>query len=544
MFKINFQVLCGIMLLKSQFQIHIQSNIFSGNSSLLKTNNMKNLCFSLLFIILWSSPGFSQEFTGRVLDLKTKNPVAYATIQYAKNRGVVTNEEGYFSINLPASNLDNLLVSSMGFETQEFKSSQLENNIIYLKSKVIQLEDIFLSNKKLTGEEILERAKSRVAENYNFNLRKKRFFFRESNVSKVNKFLLDIDESTIPDINQELMDSISESIPKYSDSYKEVLGDFYGDYSQQKIEIIKAANLFNPQSKTSLNKLTNRLDDIFKENVKKNSYLKIKSGLFGVKVDAEEIAEERKENVKEEKEKKKPTPEELANAENDRRKEMVNSTNENISSILKNTFWKEDGIFDLFDKLNRYKYEVEEYTYFDNEIVYVIAFEPKGRSEFRGRVYVNTSDFGVHRIDYTNVKPLKKFRLLGISAIDDVYQGKMIFSKDENGKYVPRYFEQESGQSIGVDRPLTVIEKNKNVMGKRKQNELDMDILINISQLEKCQFVVYGSQELDDEITDETGSSQEFDFRTFKRYDPDFWKGYNIIEPNAAIREFTALQAD
>ena len=544
MFKINFQVLCGIMLLKSQFQIHIQSNIFSGNSSLLKTNNMKNLCFSLLFIILWSSPGFSQEFTGRVLDLKTKNPVAYATIQYAKNRGVVTNEEGYFSINLPASNLDNLLVSSMGFETQEFKSSQLENNIIYLKSKVIQLGDIFLSNKKLTGEEILERAKSRVAENYNFNLRKKRFFFRESNVSKVNKFLLDIDESTIPDINQELMDSISESIPKYSDSYKEVLGDFYGDYSQQKIEIIKAANLFNPQSKTSLNKLTNRLDDIFKENVKKNSYLKIKSGLFGVKVDAEEIAEERKENVKEEKEKKKPTPEELANSENDRRKEMVNSTNENISSILKNTFWKEDGIFDLFDKLNRYKYEVEEYTYFDNEIVYVIAFEPKGRSEFRGRVYVNTSDFGVHRIDYTNVKPLKKFRLLGISAIDDVYQGKMIFSKDENGKYVPRYFEQESGQSIGVDRPLTVIEKNKNVMGKRKQNELDMDILINISQLEKCQFVVYGSQELDDEITDETGSSQEFDFRTFKRYDPDFWKGYNIIEPNAAIREFTALQAD
>ncbi|MGA8854947.1 MAG: carboxypeptidase-like regulatory domain-containing protein, partial [Christiangramia sp.] len=374
---------------------------------------MKNLCFSLLFIILWSSPGFSQEFTGRVLDLKTKNPVAYATIQYAKNRGVVTNEEGYFSINLPASNLDNLLVSSMGFETQEFKSSQLENNIIYLKSKVIQLEDIFLSNKKLTGEEILERAKSRVAENYNFNLRKKRFFFRESNVNKVNKFLLDIDESTIPDINQELMDSISESIPRYSDSYKEVLGDFYGDYSQQKIEIIKAANLFNPQSKTSLNKLTNRLDDIFKENVKKNSYLKIKSGLFGVKVDAEEIAEERKENVKEEKEKKKPTPEELANAENDRRKEMVNSTNENISSILKNTFWKEDGIFDLFDKLNRYKYEVEEYTYFDNEIVYVIAFEPKGRSEFRGRVYVNTSDFGVHRIDYTNVKPLKKFRLLG-----------------------------------------------------------------------------------------------------------------------------------
>jgi hypothetical protein len=29
-----------------------------------------------------------------------------------------------------------------------------------------------------------------------------------------------------------------------------------------------------------------------------------------------------------------------------------------------------------------------------------------------------------------------------------------------------------------------------------------------------------------------------------KQYDPDFWKGYNIIEPNQAIKEFKAIDID
>lgn len=501
----------------------------------------------LLFFIgfLWASfaPVFSQGFTARIIDLETKKPVPFATIQYGPHKGTITNEDGVFVINASPKSIDLLEISSIGYQSIKVRPEDVSDNIIYLRSQVIQLDDVFLTNKKLTGREILERAKAKVTENYNFQLTKKRFFYRESNINRVNRFDLDIDESTIPDINQPLMDSISRSIPKYSDSYKEVLGDFYGNYSQQKIQIIKAANLYNPQSTTSLDKLTKKLDNIFRENVKKDSYLKIKSGLFGVKVDADELAEDRKESLAEAKEKE-PTTEELAKSETDKRNGLVNSANENISSVVSKTFWNEDSTFDLFDKLNRYKYQVKGYTYMGDEIVYVIEFEPKRGAEYKGKIYVNTGDFGVHRIDFTNVKPLKKFRLLGISAITDVYRGKLIFSKDENGKYVPRYLERESGQSFGIDRPLTLIEKNKNVLGRRKQNELDMDILINVSQLDKYQFVVYDTEQIDEEVFKKANASSKFDYQTFKRYDPEFWSGFNIIEPNMAIKEFTALQTD
>ncbi len=501
---------------------------------------MKNFLFSLFFFGIVIIPGFSQDFSARLLDLDTKRPVPYATIQYGAHKGTISNDEGVFAINASAEKFEKIVITSMGYEPREIMASEFTKADIFLKPQVIQLDDVFLSDKKLSGREILERAKEKVKENYDFELSKKRFFFRESSLNRVKRFDMNIKKSSIADISQELMDSISESIPKNSDSYKEVLGDFYGNYSDQKITILKAANLYNPQSTASLDKLTARLNDIFKANVKKNSYLKVKSGIFGVKVDPEEVQDE----IKEEKEaeNKQPTPEEIEKSELAKRDDLKSATVNGIKSVMKNMFWKEEGIFDLFDKLNRYKYKVEGYTYLDQEIVYVIEFAPKRAADFRGKIYVNTSDFGVHRIDFSNVKPLKKFRLLGISAIDDVYRGKMIFSKNENGKYVPRYIEKETGESFGIDRPLTLIEKNKNVIGRRKQNELDMDILINVGQLNKYQFVVYDSEALSKSDFELQEAGKEFDYKTFKKYDPAFWEGYNTIEPNAAIKEFTAIE--
>lgn len=501
---------------------------------------MKNFIFSVFLFLLTGLTAFSQEITARILDFITRKPIPYATIQYGPHQGTISNDEGVFSINAPEGSIKKINISSIGYEPLELVASQLNTSDIFLKSQVIQLDDVFLTNKKLTGREILERAKENIQKNYNFELSKKRFFFRESSLNQVRKFDMNIKESTIADINQALMDSISESIPKTTDAYKEVLGDFYGNYSSQKINILKAANLYNPQNTASLNQLTAKLDTIFKENVKKDSYLKIKSGLFGVKVDADELQEETREDKP--KEIKTPTSEEIAKSENNKMNDLKSSTIGGVKSMMQHMFWEEDGEFDLFDKLNRYEYEMKGFTNLDQDIVYIIEFSPKHGADFKGRIYINTEDFGIHRIDYSNVKPLKKFRLLGISSMDDVYRGKMIFSKDENGKYVPRYLEKETGESFGIDRPLTLIEKNKNVIGRRKQNELDMDILIKVSQLEKYQFVVYDSEELQKADFEKLETDKKFEYKTFKKYDPAFWEGYNIIEPNTAIKEFTALE--
>jgi len=499
---------------------------------------MKTFPFFILLLLLISPFSVvAQEISARILDEKTGEPIPYATIVYAEAKGVISNEEGRFSL-ISEEPLNSLSISSMGYETLELDGAAVPADIL-LKPLSIQLQEVFLSDKHLSGKQIMEKVKENLANNYNFDLSQKRFFFRQSDVNTVNRFGLHVDESTIEGIDQDLMNEISNSIPKLTGSYKEVLGDLYGNYEQQKLQITRAANLHNPSSSERLDELTEELERLFRQNLKQHSFLKIRSGIIGVKVDADELEEDivSKELPVEK------TTEELEKEALDKKDRLRKKVQSEIGQLLGTMFWKEDINLNLFEKTRKYKFEVQGFTQLDSETVYVINFMPRGGADFRGTIYVNAVDYGVHRLDYENLKPLSRFRLFGLSTAKDVYGGKMIFTKDEKGSYVPRYIEQSRGESFGLDRPLTIIEKNKVVPGRNKQNELDLDLDLSFSQVSTYQFVIYESTPLDQEAFGSLEGTGDFELATFKAYNPEYWSGTNIIEPNAAIQQFTALEA-
>jgi len=487
----------------------------------------------------------AQEITGQILDSSSKEPIPFATIVYANMRGVLTNEEGKFNIHANLDSESIIAISSLGYEAKDLRVSEINGQITYLKAQSIQLSDVFLSDKKLSAEEIIEKVSEKIRDNYNFDYTQKRFFFRESNTNHVRQFDMDIDESTIPELNQALMDSISNSIPKMSDSYREVLGDLYGNYEEQKLKVLKAANLENPQSRESLTELSDKIQVIFQESFKKNSYLKIKSGWLGVKVDAKELQDEFDGTEEEEEVKPAPTPEELEKINATKLMNLKQTTVADIKGLLNSMFWNSDNTLDVINKSRKYEFKVHGYVQIENAIAYVIDFKPKRGADFKGRIFVNTQDFGVYRIDFENVKDISSFRLLGISTASDIYRGKMIFGKDENAKYNPKYIELEKGESFGIDRPLTIIEKNKFVAGKMKQNEIDLDIKIKVKQLNKLQLVVFENSNIEaSDFINLENKAADFEYQKFKKYNPEFWDGYNIIEPNAAIKAFTAPQTE
>ncbi|MDX1753261.1 MAG: carboxypeptidase-like regulatory domain-containing protein [Salinimicrobium sediminis] len=497
--------------------------------------------FFFFFLMLQVQLLQAQEIKARVLDTNTKKPVPYANIILSENRGLVTNEEGYFSYNAKGQELPEVIrISSLGYEILDIDPRDISTEIIYLKPSTVELREVFVSNKNLSAKEIIEKVKEEVSNNYNFSNTKKRIFLRESDFSYVRRFDLEVDKSTIAGIDQNLMNEISSQVPKVSDSYKEVLADVYGNYDSQKVNIIKAANLHNPKSTESLEELTERLNSLFMNTLKERSYLKIRSGIIGIKVDEDELKEDFVVSGK----KKEKTPEEKEKDRLEMRKNLQKGSGSKVQRLMNGMFWKEDITFNLFDKSNKYRFKMNGFAWIDNATAYVIDFEPKRGADFKGRLYVNTEDYGVHRLEYENVKPLKKFRLFGISTADDVYRGKMIFTKDEAGKYNLSYMERETGESVGVHRPLTIIEKNKHVKGRRKQNELDLELKLNVSQVNKLQLVVYENEAMPAGSLDNIALTDDFDYQTFKVYNPEFWSGYNIIEPNTAIRNFVALDAD
>ena len=428
----------------------------------------------------------------------------------------------------------------MGYDLLELKPEEIRETL-FLVPSTVELKEVFLSDKKLSAKAIIIKAKAEVPNNYDLDLSKKRIFLRESHINYVRNFDLHVDKSTIAGIDQNLMNQIVQEVPKVSDSYKEVLGDLYGNYDSQKLRIVKAANLHNPRSNQTLEELTTRLELLFREKLKDNSFLKVRSGIVGVKIKADELEEEFKQTSEVKKEK---TPAELVAEKTQDQKNLQSAAGSKLNSLLTSIFWNENHTFNLFTKTNRYKYAFKGITHIDNASVYVIHFEPKRGQDFKGKIYINTVDYGVHRLEYENVKPLKSFKLFGISSKDDVYNGMMIFVKNLDQKYRVSYIEQETGETFGINRPLTIIEKNKFVPGRNKQNELDLDIKIKMSQVQKLQLVVYEDQKIAATDFDAVPAPGPFDYQTFKMYNPEFWNGNNIIEPNTAIKRFTALEQE
>ena len=202
----------------------------------------------------------------------------------------------------------------------------------------------------------------------------------------------------------------------------------------------------------------------------------------------------------------------------------------------------EDTDLNFISKSRKYEYTILDFAYLGQDAVYVLKFEPKGGADYQGTLYVNADDFAVVRVEYENVKSIKSFKLLGISMNEYMAKGKMLFYKGTDNRYNLRYLEKENGSSFGINRPLKIIEKNKIVKGRNKQNELSLKMDLGVTSTNKYEIVVFDTENTSTTVFDAFTENNSILPTYMPRYNPEFWKGYNIIEPNAAIREFTSVE--
>lgn len=485
-----------------------------------------NFKMSLFVFLLLSSLGYGQHYTSKVIDTKTQKGIPYATVQYAENRGVITNEEGRFSFFLEEKDtrLDSIQISSIGYAQFAVPFTEPLDSIIFVTPQAIELGGVYVFDNNLTVEEIIEKVEANLFKNYNTEPIKQRFFLRQSSLNRMDKLVIDFKKSSIEELSEKFIDSVVGTLPRSSDYYTETLGDFLTDRESIKLEILKAAELYDKENNGSFEQLGERLETIFKENVKPDSYLKIKSGLFGEKIPVDSILEDEDAEALEG-ELREPEKSYFLN----NRKWALRQLHRQFLESKKLTVLK---------KLNKYNFELVGYTDIDGAGAYVISYVPKRGADFKGKLYVNIEDFAVVRMDYQNVKSIKKLRLLGISFNEHTYKGSTVFSKFGKDKYDLKFVDFTLGRRFGVDRPLKVIEKNKNVKGRRKQNELSLALDIINNNIEKFELIVFDSEAVDKASFDALKEDESIKATYLARYNPAFWGGYTIVEPNAALRAF------
>lgn len=478
----------------------------------------------------------AQTVTATLIDAKSKNPIPYATIQYGENEGVIANDEGLFSFDKGAirNPLDSVYISSMGYEKVGIAFEAIKDSVLYIKPKAIKLSGVYLFDNPMEVDDIIEKVVERMPGHYNNTTTKQRFFLRESNLNSIQKFDIDFKKSTIKELSKDLLDSVLSLIPKNSAYYTETLGDYYRTNTDHKLAIVKAAELYDKRNEDSFEALGDRMEKIFKDNIKRDSYLKIKSGLFGTKVQLDSIIEENEDAQQ--------VKVEVADKAEPKKNYFLKSRKGILDDINQELFYQENAKLNVLQKPRKYRFNLKGYTDIQGMGVYVITFEPRGGADYEGTLYVNIEDYAVMRLDYENVKLLRNFRLLGLMYQEYLFSGSSLFEQTEDGKYVLKFQESVIGRKMGVDRPLKVIEKNKNVKGRRKQNELSLGIDIVNLYTEKFEFVAFNSDVIPDSNFSSAKENYEVKATYMAQYDPAFWEGYTIMEPNKAIRDFKVLE--
>ena len=379
---------------------------------------MRYLTNILVCLFFNCSYNYAQETSAFVKDSLTEKSIPFASIYIKSGDGAVTNEEGYFRLKTDTlQEKDSIYVSCMGYETLAIPYSKFNDSIFYLKPKTIELNTIILSNKQLAVEDIVKKIQENTSEKYDLGLNKKKLFFRETGQQKFNSLKVKIKKTSIPILNQVFWDSVLLKVPRENDWYFEFIGNLYGDYTKekQKLELLKALDL-QDKSKTELFKNFEKLfDNILKKNVKTNSFFKVRSGIIGGKVEAEDIGI--KDTLTKEQKIQK------------RKDNYLKSRKGILTNIISELFDKEELDLVILNKSSKYKFIQTDFTYLGNTPVYIIDFRPNGNADFKGRIYVDADLLALIRLEYSNVQPIRDFSMFGVYFKEDMRKVVIQFKK-------------------------------------------------------------------------------------------------------------------
>jgi len=487
---------------------------------------MKHVLISISFFLI-SLTSFSQSITGQLTDKNTGKAVQYATIKTGKHSGVISNEEGYFTINNEGSKTKTITISCLGYQEKTISIEDIKalNFIIPLEEAINQLNEVYISNRVPNADSIMARVRAKISENYSNELNKYSIFHRITEAVDFKSLDFEIEKAS--HVNKQKLKEANDELNALSKKIRESdmieFTDFKGElYSlnkdSTKLVVNKATKLMDFKNDFSVDDIQEKAQKIMLTYLDTTKTYKLKTGIFKIKDSLSLKDEDFKEDNENE--------------------FKISYLNTKTRSLLKHAqFYKNAFLNKLLDA-SLYDYNFEDITSNNGDLTYIISFEPrKGKAKYTGKLFVSDDTYAITRINYNYFKnrhgeKVNLKLILGIKYIADVSEGMFLFEKNDDNKYQPKYIKQITGSYFYVNRDLKFIENSK------AKNKIGISFKIegeNISK-EELLFTAHSNLSLSD-IT-AVKQAKVAPIEILSKYEETLWENEDTLEPLQEMKDF------
>jgi len=411
-------------------------------------------------VLLSINSAYTQEIKGKIIDATSFNPISNVAIQVSKNSGVFSDVNGLFYIK--EAGTKHVRFSCLGYTSRmlSLDSLKLLNYIVKLRITNQNLEEVVLNLKELPIEKILKKTKLNLATNYKTLPLKQAIHYKKSHSATFRKVNFNLDKNS--SISRKKRKLANKSFIQFSKklrslnsiSYTNYFANFYSTntffpkhethYLISKVDSCKGFRSTVNSENLTLEIVQNNAIKLVLKHLNSNLTYKVKTGFFKIE-DSLSI--------------KKIT------------KEMDLSENSFSNLQIKNDINTSFSRFDVLDIKSStnflnpklYTHHLVEIAYFNGIKTYVISFTPrKSSAKFSGHLYINATDFAIHKLSYAYAKGkrgqhLNLKLLFGVKFSEDVKKGVILYKKNVFGKYIIQYAKEETGTSFYVNRSFKFI---------------------------------------------------------------------------------------
>lgn len=497
-------------------------------SSMTKTPLMRHFILLLTGFICFQASG---QIRARIIDAGTGDPIPYANIQ-CNNQGLISNEEGYFSLS-EANSGDNtpVVVSYIGYAAIQTTPGIIKanDNTVKLTPAMFELDEV-KTRTPPSPESIIATVRKNLKQNY-YPAEKpfeNKIFMRQSGSFAPKTLDVEIDKSTgfsksaLKQVNSDLAKFTSGVIKFPPKEYTDVLFKYYGvpEKKTYKLEVSKATKLKDEKRSASLEGMEKNATALFLKHLDTTKYYRIKSGWFGSR---DTVSLRRDFNNKKRKQPK---------------TELTDLKNSYYGVLNENNILSQD--FEFIHKPDYYEYKNEGSVLLpDGNFAYVVSFRPdRGRAKYVGKLFVSEGDFAVIRADYKlaegkKAEGLNLKLLLGVKYSQNLKSGTMIYKQRPGGDgYYLQYMSAEEGQYFYVNRPLKFIE-----LSDAEKDVVAFDFKVEGNVYNKTEYLNLGRNEISDSDF-EAAKEHDFKYTAIKQYDPAIWAADGAIEPLEEMKRF------